>query len=447
MGRKWLALILLVQALLSLRLRNTVFQDEALYLWAGHLELGRGSEVEFVRYFSGSPYLYPPLGALADAAGGLAGARALSLAFMLGATALAWSLTRRLAGEAAAPWAAAVFAILPSTPFLGNFATFDAPALFLLALAARLAADERWWWAAGPAGALAAGTKYGAALYLPTIALLAVLASGGGARRWVRGPVVAGVALGGLAALLAATGAWDALSSTTTGRPAGGTPAGLLLTESAQWGGFLLLLAVIGAAAARTPIGWILCATALLAPLYQLHLHSDTSLHKHIGFGLWFAAPMAGAALAALPRRWWAAALLVAPLLTGIYQAGDLYHRWPGTAALAEAVRPYVKPGARLFAEPSEVLPYTFRAAYPSDAWVNVYWFDYRGLRQPDSYPQAVRDGHWDAVVLDGRTRPALSRALEAALRATPSYQRVTTLPWRTSTARGTFQLWIRTTP
>src|SRR5579872_6107896 len=82
-----LLVVLVVQAALSLRLvgADTAFQDEALYLWAGHLEWARllhGTPIPpFPSYFSGAPVIYPPLAALADSAGGLAAARILSLVF------------------------------------------------------------------------------------------------------------------------------------------------------------------------------------------------------------------------------------------------------------------------------------------------------------------------------------------------------------------------------
>ena len=87
-----LAAILAAQACLSLLLAvsNTAFEDEALYIWAGHVELAQwfhgahGLVSPFTRYLSGAPQIYPPLAALADSAGGLLGARILSLAFMLG---------------------------------------------------------------------------------------------------------------------------------------------------------------------------------------------------------------------------------------------------------------------------------------------------------------------------------------------------------------------------
>ena len=143
----WLLVaILAVQAALSLRLiwSNTAFGDEALYLWAGHLEWTHweyGTPIpNFAAYFSGAPVLYPPLAAMADSVAGLAGARILSLFFMLGATALLYSTTNRIFGSRqAALFACALFAGVGPTADLGAFATYDAMAIFLLALATRLA--------------------------------------------------------------------------------------------------------------------------------------------------------------------------------------------------------------------------------------------------------------------------------------------------------------------
>jgi len=89
-ARGWpLAFVLAVQAALSLRLvwSATAFIDEGLYLSVGHLELGHflhgAAMPDVASFMSGSPVVYPPLAALADDIGGLAGARLLSLVFML----------------------------------------------------------------------------------------------------------------------------------------------------------------------------------------------------------------------------------------------------------------------------------------------------------------------------------------------------------------------------
>src|SRR5207245_1539635 len=98
-GRGVLLCVLLMQAALSLRLHNSAFEDEALYLYAGHLQLdhllhGGAAHPEFASYFSGAPILYPVLGAAVDSLFGLAGARVLGLACLLATTALLYPMSR-----------------------------------------------------------------------------------------------------------------------------------------------------------------------------------------------------------------------------------------------------------------------------------------------------------------------------------------------------------------
>ena len=120
-----------MQAALSLTLvwSNTAYVDEADYLWVGRLELAhwlhRTSWPSAYAYhhFSGSPVIYPPLGALADM-GGVAGARLLSLAFMLMATVLLYLTASRLIGRTGALFAAALWALSEPVMRLA-FATFD----------------------------------------------------------------------------------------------------------------------------------------------------------------------------------------------------------------------------------------------------------------------------------------------------------------------------------
>src|ERR1019366_8510344 len=179
------------QAALSHRLAwaNTAFQDEALYLRTGHLEWARllhGAPIpDFPSYFSGAPVIYPPIGALADSLGGLPAARILSLCFMLGVTSLLWAATIRLYGQRAAILAAALFGTLAGTQFLGAFATYDAMALFLLALATWLGvrcSDCRFrtrtvlLMTTGVALTAADAVKYATALFTPVVVAVVALA-------------------------------------------------------------------------------------------------------------------------------------------------------------------------------------------------------------------------------------------------------------------------------
>ena len=211
--------MLAVQTVLSIRLvrSNSAFPDEALYLSAGHAEIGYwlhgGVAIPpYSTFLSGSPVIYPPIGALADSIGGLAGARILSLCLMLGVTTLLYLVTRRIFDRTSALFAIGLFAGTSATQFLGAFATYDAMALFLLALATWLgiraiqssaAPRLALLAAAGSALAVADAAKYAAALF--DLVVIAVVALATWQRRGRRvGGAAAAVMLGTLAVLLAA---------------------------------------------------------------------------------------------------------------------------------------------------------------------------------------------------------------------------------------------------
>jgi hypothetical protein len=323
-----LMVILTVQALLSLRLvwGNSAFTDEGLYLWAGRLEwsnwLHNTLIPPFATYFSGAPVLYPPLGALANSLGGLAGARILSLCFMLGATVLLHGVTRRIFDRYSAAFAAALFAGLGSVQFLGAFATYDAMALFLLAAATWLgicAAARHSDVSKAGLLLLAAGTlaiadisKYAATLFDP-IVIIAVASfhwrALGRRAGGLAGLLLAGGTVIGLTIALTVGGKsyWVGVSTTTLSRSQGNWPVFGILFVSAGWVGVIAALSVIGAAAAscarRTAservLVWTLATAAFLAPAEQARIQVFTSLFKHVAFGGWFGAVVAGYAMTA----------------------------------------------------------------------------------------------------------------------------------------------------
>src|ERR1700761_9339792 len=259
--------VLTVQAVWSLELvwSNTAFVDEATYLSAGHAIIAHwlhGTPLAgYSSYFSGAPVLYPPVGALADSLGGLAGARILSLVFMLGATALLWSMTGKLFGGRAAGCAAAMFAVLGPTLRLGAFATFDAMALLLLAAAAwcvvsaRTHDDSTKLLVAGTILlALANAAKYSTVLCDPAVVALAGLTTARhrGAKAGVaRAGYVAAGTTGLISVLFAVGGAGYAAGVlATTVAHTGGSPARLALGDSWKWVGLICLIAAAGAVVA-----------------------------------------------------------------------------------------------------------------------------------------------------------------------------------------------------
>lgn len=489
-SRLLLLAILCLQAILSLRLHNTAFEDEALYLYSGHMELehllhGAALQGDYATFFSGSPVLYPVLAAVFNGLGGLAAARLLSLAEMLAATVLLYSLTRRLLGERAAVSAALLFSVTESAVFLGNFATYDATCVLLLAGATWLVvrtASHRWplFLLAAPVAALAVAVKYAGLMFVPTIAVLLALAAWP-ARGWRALPRAAafGAAVGGLlyAALhLAGPAYLAALQSTTTNRAQGTTPVTTLLRESLAWGGLLFALALLGSIAyawrprtgpderpappggrlRRAALGALLTGTALLAPAYQAHLHTDISFQKHIGFGLFFAAPMAGVGLARLlgdhfrrPQLTigvWSLALIV-----GLIQTSHLYQEWPASGAFVRAFSAYLHPGGRYLVEVPEVPIYYLMGrpdAQPRQ-FTSTFYISYttrqrQTLAGPAGFAAAVRGGYFDVIAYSGDVTPAADQALVRALSASQRYRLASIVPTRDVFGAGYYYIWVK---
>ena len=322
---RWqLPVVLAVQACLSARMvvaTRGPSNDEALYLGYGHLVLEHwlhGSRLPLTAtYFSGSPVIYPPLGALANSAGGLYGARLLSLFFMLGATVILWATASRVISRGAALGSTALFAVLAPVLHVGSLATYDAMAVFLVALAAFSALHRGAGWLAAAVAALAAANmaKYSSALFDPAVVCLAALRfrETSSLRDCLRrGAAVAGGTLGILAVLLllGGTSYWHGVRTTTlTRHPSTDRAPGVLL-HGLSWSWTILVLAAAGVvisawrdhSAARTTLLAILAAAGLLAPLEQARIHTLLSLDKHVAFGAWFAAIPAGLALSVMLR-------------------------------------------------------------------------------------------------------------------------------------------------
>jgi 4-amino-4-deoxy-L-arabinose transferase-like glycosyltransferase len=470
--------VLALQTVLSLRLiwSRTAFNDEALYLWAGHLELAHllhGTPVPgFQTYFSGAPFIYPPLGALADSLGGLAAARILSLAFMLGATVLLYGTTRRLFGRRAGEIAAGSFGLLGSAEFLGAFATYDAMALFLLALAAYLVVLARRWFsepllvAAGLVLALADATKYPTTLWDPVVIALAALTAtrGGRLRRGGRALRLALYTSGALLVLLFRLGGPSYLHGimfTTLARQSGHVSPESILRHSALWVGLILVIALRGLVIADRTRDRLICATlaaaVVLAPLEQARIHTQTSLDKHVAFGAWFGAMAVGFVLARAVETskylGWRIPVATVGLiaLMGMPQASSFYSSWPNAAAFIAAVQRLVaaKPTAPILAEQGPLVDYYLdlpARQLTNNAGAFWYWDPQRNqaVEGIAAYLEAIRYHYFSVIELDFSfsSREPVDQELQAALRTAGGYRLVATIPWTDRFGRADFDLW-----
>lgn len=372
-----LAAILAVQAGLSLLLAvsNTAFEDEALYIWAGHVELAQwfqgahGVVSPFTKYLSGAPQIYPPLAALADSAGGLLGARILSLAFMLATTCLLWSAAHRLSGRRAAVICCALWLACESNLRMGGYATYDPMAIFCICLALwlviRAAGSERFY--AELAGvsalvmALGCVTAYSYAIYIPVVLGIGFLAAARAQSlkravallAWMA--VILALALAVVPSLL---GVWPGVFHTTLSRSITRdhqTVPAILQIAWASAGMFTVIISAgaliaVGTARKRSErfLPAALLAAAFVVPCYQILIaRTGWALDKHLAPGMWCAVLAAGMGFAqvTLPGRKagarTAAALTALSLLfVGWYSGYGITRSWPGSGRLGAAVRP-----------------------------------------------------------------------------------------------------------
>ena len=474
----------MIQALLSLRLiwSNTAFNDEALYLWAGRLELQHlehGTVIQpFQTYFSGSPVIYPPLAALANEVGGLAGARLLSLIFMLGATLLVYGATRRLFDPAAGLIAAAVFAATGSVQFIGSFATYDAMALFLMALAAWLVIMARGRLSepllilGAAVLVLANATKYPSALWDPVMVLLAGLTAAqptGTLRKILRSARFGAYTALGIAVALHLGGHayLRGILYTTLTRSSSSVPAQAILRDAGLWVGLIFVIALRGVIIADSRRKRLLMLTlavaVVLAPLEQARIHTLTSLDKHAAFGAWFGAIAVGFVLADAMRTskylgWRLPAGTATIILAlGLWQSGHFFQAWPNARPAVTAIaRAEGSNPSPILSEQGPVVSYYLNDAAVTSTLAFGYWDGHHYVRGRAAYVEAIRQHYFGVIEIDFSfaARSARDVLIMNTLRHTPGYQLVARIPWSADNPAGLdvggsdlrdFQVWRRT--
>src|SRR5262245_61003690 len=312
--RQPLTLICAVQTIgcLFLVRSNTAFTDEAAYLRLGDLLIahwlhGKSWPAAYAgKVLSGSPVIYPPLGALANSAGGLIGARVLSLAFMVAATILVYRTASRLLGRAEAVIAAALFG-LSEPVFRLAFATYDAMSVFLVAFAAWLAVEAGYArrrrtvvLCSGAALGMSVAVAYSAIAVAPVVIAFAFLNwwqrfDSRLARSWTI--IMTGTATAVFALVMTAGASWSGIVFSVFNRQVDDhQEMSLIFREAARFTGLIIVLALIGAAAAiREPdrrsrlLLILLGLTALVVPAEQIYQSTAWSLDKHVAYGIWFA--------------------------------------------------------------------------------------------------------------------------------------------------------------
>lgn len=370
-----LTAICAAQTMLSLALvwSNTAFPDEADYLRIGHLEWahwlhGTSWPSAYAdQFLSGSPVIYPPLGALADSVGGVAGARILSLGFMLAATVLLYLTAARLLGRAGAVAAAALWVL--SEPVIRlAFATYDPLSVMLTALSGWLivqAGHRRgrgaFVAAAAAALALANATAYSGIVIDPVVIIFAFLVwlpRMHAPRALLRAASFVGIGMVFFGLVMTMSHSWAGIVLTVLHRSGSDRQSvQIVLKDIWSYSGLVASLAVIGVLTAlgaearqRSVLLGLLGCAAFIVPAAQLRDQTGWSLDKHLAYGIWFAAIAAGYGCSKLirwlpesSRRLAAICCLIAliyPATSSWQSAWAVYHAWPNARSFVTAFAP-----------------------------------------------------------------------------------------------------------
>ena len=396
---------------------------------------------------------------------------------MLGATALLYATTLRLFGRRAAACAAAVFVVLGPTQDLGAFATYDAMAIFLIALATWFAiraqgavtgvASELFLVGTGLALALADATKYASTLWTPVVlAIVCLTAPTGG---WLR-PILRGCRVSVYVGLPLAIALFrfggspyiHGILFTTLERRAEGAAASVpnILFDSFAWVGIVLGLAIAGTVVSyfnstrrTTALCAVLTAAVVLAPLHQAQIHTLISLHKHVIFGVWFGAIVAGYLLDTAgkvnPERGWQVGAVTAgiALFIGVPQASGLFD-WPNVTKMkAELARVIPRVGCPCLIAEQNPLRYYLPEIAASEKIVGPYSFWYwdsdshKLLNGIPAYEQAIKNHYFSVVEIDPAENATLYDPVVRGLRTTRGYRLADTIAINQG-GHKTMQIW-----
>lgn len=458
-----LTTICAVQATLSLALvwSNTAYVDEADYLWVGHLMLAhwtRGAAVpDLADHLSGSPVLYPPIGALADDVAGLAGARILSMIFMICATALLYSVAHKLIGRVGAVIAAALWAV--SEPALRlTFATYDPMSVLLTTISAWLVVQAGYRrrpaalvLAAGLTLALANVTAYSGIVIDPFVVAFAFAAwtQVMPARRALLYAAELAAGLAGLFVLvLYASHSSEGTTAVFNRQTLDHESLTLVVQEIWSYSGFIVVLALLGTLIAvraeafkRAALIALVATAALAVPAAQLHYQTAWSADKHVAYGIWFAAIAAGYGCAKI-LSWPAGArtrlvvlgcvaALAYPAITGFQTAWERYQKWPNSGPFITALRPAVATAYGLIYVPGHeqniAQYYLPQQGIDWTRWSSALALDPAGLptpvprsEWPAYYRRQLHSGNYGIIALFYNTTFASTSALPGSILLTP---------------------------
>ena len=463
-----LVLLLIVLVALWLRARNpgytTAYIDESIYVVYGRMFLARHFEEPLASplRWSFGWYLWPILSALADRVGGLVAVREMAAAMGTAAVMAIYGFSRRLYDSAVGLGAAAVFAVLGPAVMASRIATRDAGAFFFFAVG--LWAFVRAWqedefpsWLFSAACLFSAFLcKYVVAIYFPVLFIIAL-------RKGWRAALSLCLPMAAASAFYLFRYWPDLKYLLLYGANYGSLRAhGWQLWSVYVWQRLdlwaIAALALLSLAfRGRRKITLLLWLGAALGLAFQWKSRADFDFWKHSTYVLLFLVPPAVYALISLAKRLGGtqlrhAVIAIAAVLVlagGSAWAGksasyDQTIFWPNVEPILSYFEGRLPNNARILTDDS-VLRYYFNPPLSQSKITDPFAFSYQGNSEASAYGQAVENGWFDYVILDGGIG-AEAKAMESALWGHMArYKQVLEMP--DSTLGHTIQVYQRTSP
>ena len=400
---------------------SSPYMDESIYILYGRMFLSRHFQPPIDRPldYSFGWYFWPMLAAWADRIRGIVGVRELAAAMGAGIVWALYGFARRIFSPAVGLASALVFAFLGPAILVSRIATRDIGSLFFfvigLWLFVRAWQKDNWpaWICAALSFFAAFLCKYLIAIYFPFFAILIFRKS----RQAILGfflPLAAlcafyaGYYYSSLAALLRYGRAYGSLKAPSA--------EALHIYFSGRidfW--ILAALALLAFFFIRKVGGWtlaLLWCGALITPVFQLISRADYDYWKHVNYSLVFLAPLAMQGLLFLLQRLgsrpyrFTAPVAVCCLSVGLGFLGNSWHIdrfvfWPNTEPIAAYFQGQLVNSDRVLIDDT-VLRYTFSPPLPQWQITDPFYFRYDSKTGAAAYAEAVTNGLFDYIVLDG---------------------------------------------
>ena len=190
-------------------------------------------------------------------------------------------------------------------------------------------------------------------------------------------------------------------------------------------------------------------------------MQEPVSLDKHIAYGLFFVAPLAGYALAWISgyerqqspsfyRGYWLAGIgvVMAVFALGLNQSRSLFGEWANTSGLTYGLDTQLRDGSgRIMAEDIEVSQYDGMNITEPWQWGSLYYPYYvdragQHLYGDPALAQAVRDRYYNWVELSFNYIPASAYFLVGQMATTRNYDLIAVISFENSYGEGHFYLW-----